>query len=256
MAAHTFLADSLDDAVVGGQVTLTGPEGHHASSVLRVRSGETVEVVDGRGRRVQGVVFDVRKDVVAITVAHVIDEDVPQPRVVVVQALAKGDRGERAVELMTEVGVDAIVPWEAERSVSRWREGKAERGPDKWRAVARAASKQSRRARVPEVLSASTTTGLESLMREADIVIVLDETAQTPIADCPVPLRGTIVLIVGPEGSISDGERTMLASWGAHFVHLGPAIMRTSTAGAVAAAIVMSTSGRWRDVASHARMPS
>ncbi len=245
MGVHVFVVDSLDDAVPGSDVQLTGAEGHHAASVLRLRAGEAVEVVDGRGRRIRGVVEDTRKDSVTIAVGTVTDEERPQPRVVVVQAVAKGDRGERAVELMTEVGVDAIVPWQAEHAVSRWRDDKAERGADKWRAVARAAAKQSRRAYLPEIHDLASTADLASVVQEADMSLVLDETATLPIAACMLPVAGTVVLVVGPEGGISVRERETFASWGATFVRLGPTVLRTSTAGSVAAAVVMSGSGRW-----------
>lgn len=258
MAAPVFIADSLADAVPGGLVLLAGPEGHHASTVVRLQTGEAIELVDGHGRRAQGVVSDVRKGVVSVTVGQVVDEQPPQPRIVVVQALAKGDRGERAVELMTEVGVDAIIPWLAAHSVSRWRDDRADKGPEKWRSAARTASKQSRRAHVTEIGDLATLTDIARMADDADLVLVLDETASLSLGEVDLPRSGTIVMVVGPEGGFSEGERAALDAKGAQAVHLGPTILRTSSAGAVAAAVVSSTTGRWDVRANpgegHARM--
>lgn len=250
MAAPVFIADSLADAAPGGLVLLTGPEGHHASTVVRLHTGEAVELVDGHGRRAEGVVSEVRKGEVAVTVGRVVDEQPPQPRIVVYQALAKGDRGERAVELMTEVGVDAIIPWLAAHSVSRWRDDKADKGPEKWRSAARTASKQARRAHVPQIGDLATLADVERMADEVDLVLVLDETASLALGEVNLPHAGTIVMVVGPEGGFSEHERKALGAKGARAVSLGPTILRTSTAGAVAAAVVSSTTGRW-DVRRH-----
>lgn len=246
MARHVFIADQLDDAAPGSTIHLDGAEGHHAAQVARVRSGEELEIVDGRGRRVEARVIDVRRNAVSAQVMNVIDEPVPAPRLVVVQALAKGDRGERAVETLTEVGVDVIVPWSAAHSVSQWRGDKADRGVEKWRATARSSAKQARRSRVPDVLALMSTPQLRETVESAGLALLLDEGASTPISQCPVPREGDVVLVVGPEGGLSDAERESLCAWGAMPVRLGPTVLRTSTAGTVAAGIVLAATDRWR----------
>ena len=245
MARPVFIADDLDAAAPGSAVALTGAEGHHAAQVVRLRAGELIDLVDGRGRRVEGAVAEARKDHVSVTVANVIDEPPPRPRLVVVQALAKGDRGERAVESLTEVGVDVIVPWAAAHAVSQWRGDKAERGADKWRSTARAAAKQARRAWIPDVRSLTSTAQLRDVIEAASVALLLDETATEAIARVTIPTDGDIVVIVGPEGGISDTELTTFISWGAQPVRLGPSILRTSTAGTVAAGVVLAGTRRW-----------
>lgn len=246
MARHVFIADQLDDAAPGSTIHLDGAEGHHAAQVVRVRSGEQLEIVDGRGRRVEARVVDAHRDAVSAQVMNVIDEPAPAPRLVVVQALAKGDRGERAVETLTEVGVDVIVPWSAAHSVSQWRGDKADRGVEKWRATARSSAKQARRSRVPDVLPLTSTPQLRETVESASLALLLDEGASTPISQCSVPSEGDVVLVVGPEGGLSDAERESLCAWGAMPVRLGPTVLRTSTAGTVAAGIVLAATDRWR----------
>lgn len=245
MSASVFLADSLGHAVVGGEVSLLDSEAHHASTVVRMAVGEPISVVDGRGRRVDGTVAELARGEVVVAVTAIIDEPAPQPRIVVVQALAKGDRGERAVETLTEVGVDVIVPWSAAHSVSQWRDDKAQRGADKWRSVAQAAAKQSRRSFIPDVSALCSTADLRSIC-EGALVLVLDERSSEPIGQIEIPPTGDVVIVVGPEGGLSESERSTFASWGARAVRLGPSILRTSTAGTVAAGIALSATDRWR----------
>lgn len=245
MGAHTFVAERLDDALVGGVVTLTGTEAHHAAQVVRVRPGEHVDLVDGHGRRVRGEIASAGRDRVEVLVHRVEDEPEPQPRITVVQALAKSDRGERAVESLTEVGVDAIVPWAAAHSVVKWDPERARRGIDRWRATAHAAAKQARRARLPHVADVHTTAQLADLLSTATLALVLDEEAQTSLAAYPIPASGAVVLVVGPEGGISDREREVFAAAGGLPARLGPTVLRTSTAGTVAAGIVLSSTARW-----------
>lgn len=246
MSRPVFYADDLVGAAPGATVFLEGAEGHHAAQVVRLRAGEQVDVVDGRGRRARGVVLDIARDKVSVTIREVIDEPMSSPRIVVVQALAKGDRGERAVETLTEVGVDVIVPWSAAHSVSQWRGDKADRGVDKWYATARTAAKQSRRARVPEVRSLADLDAVHDIVQGASVALLLDETAEAPISRLAIPSQGDVVIIVGPEGGISEAERATISGWGAQAVHLGPTVMRTSTAGTAAAAIVLAGTARWQ----------
>jgi 16S rRNA (uracil1498-N3)-methyltransferase len=251
MTAPFFLVDP--DAlrtVEGDIVSITGADGRHAATVKRLAVGEPVLVGDGRGSVVDGVVAAVvGRDQVDVRVASYAEMPVPAPRLVVVQALAKGERSDLSVELLTEVGVDVVVPWSASRSVAQWRGEKATRGVEKWAVTAREAAKQSRRAWVPEVRPLAATDGVVALVRSTvdagGTAIVLHEAASLRMASLRVPASGDVVLVVGPEGGISDDERAAFESAGAFSARLGPTVLRTSTAGTVAAAVVLAACGRW-----------
>lgn len=245
MAAPVFFVDPGNEPDAHGVICVTGEEARHAAQVVRLRAGERVDLVDGAGRRYEGTVRAASRDRLDVDVARIVDEPEPTPRIVVVQALAKGDRGEQAVSAMTEVGVDVIVPWSAEHCVTRWSGDKAQRGVDKWRATARASGKQARRSRVPDVHPLHSTAQLPALLSDAALVICLDETADEPLARIDIPASGDVVLVVGPEGGLSDAERTHLAGLGARFARLGPTVLRTSTAGPVGASVVLARTARW-----------
>jgi len=251
MSAPFFLVEPAAlPSSVGSVVVIDGAEGRHAATVRRLEVGEVVRVGDGRGRVVEGPVLAVLgKDRVDVEVASYAETPPPAPRVVVVQALAKGDRSDLAVELATEVGADVVVPWAASRSVAVWRGDKADRGVEKWRATAREAAKQSRRPFVPEVRALATTTDVAARIRAAvargGAAAVLHEAAPHRLADLALPRSGDVVLVVGPEGGIAGDELELFADAGARAVRLGPSVMRTSTAGAVAAALVLQAAGRW-----------
>jgi 16S rRNA (uracil1498-N3)-methyltransferase len=231
------LADS-DELLVGGG------EGRHAVEVLRLMPGERVRVGDGRGTVADGEVLSAGADGLRVGVVTRFEVPAPDPEFVVVQALPKGDRGPLAVELATELGVDRIVPWAASRCVTRWRDDRVDKGVAKWRAAAHAASKQSRRPHVPEVTDLMTTREVCGLLADADLGLVLHEQARPPLAELPVPSSGTVVVVVGPEGGLTDGEVVAFRAAGAHAVRLGPEVLRTSTAGAAALAALSATT-RW-----------
>lgn len=245
MVAPVFFVDAGTEPDADGIVSITGEEARHAAQVSRLRPGERVDLVDGEGRRLEGTVGAASRDHVAVAIDRIVDEPEPTPRIVVVQALAKGDRGEQAVAAMTEVGVDAIVPWSAEHCITRWSGDRAQRGVDKWRTTARAAAKQSRRSRVPDVRPLHATKDLEAVIAPAALTICLDESADTALASMTIPDRGDVVMVVGPEGGISPAERAHLVSLGARLARLGPTVLRTSTAGPVGAAVVLARTPRW-----------
>jgi 16S rRNA (uracil1498-N3)-methyltransferase len=226
-------------------VTLSGSEGHHAAAVRRLRAGERADVSDGAGTLAECTVVSVLKDSVMLAVSWVHVVPAPDPRVLVVQALPKGERAELAVELMTEVGVDSIVAWAAERSVTRWQGDRGARSLEKWRATAREASKQARRAWIPPVTGPASLFDVAQLASEATRAIVLEAGAAAPLSTLALPEAGSIVLVVGPEGGISAAERAALTVAGAVEARLGPTVLRTSTAGAAATAILLTRTGRW-----------
>lgn len=242
MSAPVFVVAS--DRLDVGRVVVDGSEGRHAATVTRLGPGEAVVLTDGRGRRASGVVVGAERDRLSVEVADV--EVVPraQPRFVVVQALPKGDRGELAVETMTEVGVDVVVPWAASRCVTRWRAARGEKALSRWRTSSHSAAKQSRRSWFPEVGEPATTAEVAELLSAAVVGAVLHESAVDPLASVDLPASGDVVLVVGPEGGVSDDELGAFRDAGATTYRLGETVLRTSTAGAAALA-VLSAKARW-----------
>lgn len=242
-----FMAPAaLADAVAGSTIRLEGSEGRHAAGVRRMAAGEHVDVVDGEGRRVRGVVTGVSgRSALDVEVLGIDDEPRPTPWLTVVQALAKGDRGELAVELLTEVGVDEIVPWSAAHSVARWSAERAERGWRRWSDARVAAAKQSRRARFPELAPLADTAEVAARLADADVALVLHEAAGIGLVDIDASAVRSIVVVVGPEGGIADDELATFESVGARSVRLGPGVLRTSSAGMAAAAVLLASTGRW-----------
>jgi 16S rRNA (uracil1498-N3)-methyltransferase len=250
--AHFHLADDLDadDLAPDRVIVLTGQEARHAVTVSRVRAGEALLVGDGRGTVASCTVTSADAQRLELRVGSVEEHPAPSPRVVLVQALAKGDRDEMAVQAATELGVDAVVPWSAARSVSRWEGAKVAKGRERWRAIVREAVKQSIRPHVPEVEDLATTKDL--VRRTAgSLVLVLDPTADVRLSslDLRPAADGTtvrdVLLVVGPEGGISPAEVEALRQAGAVPVALGSGILRTSTAGPAALALVNAALGRW-----------
>ena len=244
MALH-FVDDAAAGATPGDRVTLTGAEAHHAAAVRRVRVGEGVTLGDGRGTWLRGVCASVapREVVVEVTEREVVPP--PARRVVLVQALAKGDRDELAVQAATELGVDEVIPWQAARSVSRWDAAKAEKGRSRWATIAREAGKQAHRAWLPDVAPVVTTRQLTQ-MAETTQMLVLEPTASVALtALSATDDARDLVLVVGPEGGIAPEELQALDAAGAVQVRLGATVLRTSTAGPAALALVNASLGRW-----------
>jgi 16S rRNA (uracil1498-N3)-methyltransferase len=239
-------ATALAAASVGSVVRLDGPEGRHAVSVRRMGPGESIDLVDGLGRRVSGsvrVVID--KQALEVAIEAIDDEPDPRPRVVVVQAVPKGDRGELAVELLTEIGADVIIPWAAANCVTQWKGDRAERSHQRWVDAAHAAGKQARRARFPVVEPLASTGDVVAWIAGAATALVLHEDASTPIAATAPPADGDLLLVIGPEGGLTPSERDGFAAAGATEVRLGPSVLRTSSAGIAAVSALLARSPRW-----------
>jgi 16S rRNA (uracil1498-N3)-methyltransferase len=227
--------------LVGDQVTLGGPEGRHAAVVRRIGPGERIRLTDGRGAWAEGPVTAASKAGVTVAVDERGNVPAAEPRLVVVQAVPKGERAELAVEMLTEVGADVIVPWNAERSQFRANPERVEKTLAKWRAWAFEASKQSRRAWFAEVAPIASTADVAELLAAAALPAVLDEEAKTPLTSLEVPATGDVVMVIGPEGGISSSE---LSTFAVEPVRLGDTVLRTSTAGVAAAAALLARS-RW-----------
>ncbi len=236
MSDPVFLIEALGRPAVGDRVRLDGAEGRHAVKVRRLRVGEHLVLSDGMGSGVLGPIVEVEPAALTIEVAEVLSAPTSPVRWVAAQALAKGNRDELAIEMLTEVGIDEVVPWQAARSVSHWSADRVERGLSRWRSTVREAAKQSRRLRVPDVAEPLDTGGLAGRIAAAELVVVLHEQATEPIAALTVPSGGEVLIIVGPEGGIAPEELEVLTAGGGRLASLGETVLRTSTAGVVALA--------------------
>lgn len=244
MTPPVFFA-ARDELLGTNVITLSGEEGRYASVVRRLRGGEPVQLTDGQGLLVEARVTT--SDRTSLTVAVTSRATVPEPTptMTVVQAIPKGDRGELAVELMTEAGVDVIVPWAAARSVPRWREDRAAKGQRKWQQSAQAAARQSRRSWWPEVAPVATVDDVRSRVTRASQAFVLHEGATVSLRALLTDELPDVLVVVGPEGGITDEELDAFLAAGARPARLGPTVLRSSTAGVVAAAVALSASARW-----------
>jgi len=237
----------------GGVFVLQGPEARHAVAVKRLAPGESVDIADGAGKRLTGTVVAASPSELTVECSALAVEEKPDVRLVLVQALAKGDRDELAVETATELGIDAVIPWQSERSIVRWKGERAAKAHAKWQSVALAAAKQARRAWIPEVRAAVETPALAAAAGAADLAIILHEDAVRPLRTVLESWQATangagpreILLIVGPEGGISPREVTRLCSAGAVTALLGHHVLRSSTAGPAAVVLASDVLGRW-----------
>lgn len=245
MSRPVYVQEFPTPPTVGEVIELTGDEGRHAVSVKRTGVGEQIELVDGHGTRAVITVTGVSgKDQLVGVVDCVANEPVPRPTVTVVQALPKAARSELTVDLLTQAGADVIVPWQAGRSVANWGK-KQDKGLAKWRAAARAAAKQSRRSRIPEITPVADQAAVVALIQAAPLALMLHEDATGKITDQPVAQADSVVLIIGPEGGISPAELDAFTTAGAHPVRLGPEVLRTASAGMVALAALGAVTDRW-----------
>lgn len=240
--AHCYWHDALDAHAEGDVIALEREEAHHAAVVSRMRRGERVLVSDGRGTLAEGVIERAERDGVEVVLHRIERVAPPSPRLGLAQALAKGDRAELAVQAATELGVDAIVPWQARRSVVQWKGDRAEKALERWRKVVREAGKQAIRPLLPEVAPVVDTARLAGLA-EAWQLVVLDPAAERSIAE--VPVDRDLLLVVGPEGGIDAAELERLDAAGALRARLGDHVLRTSTAGLAAASALSLRLGRW-----------
>jgi len=241
--AHFYLSDNLDGVREGDDVVLDASESRHIVTVSRTRGGDTILLGNGRGVTVLGTVVSADSGGVVVRVERVDAAARSQQLVILVQALAKGGRDEMAVQAATELGVDAVIPWSAERSVARWDGAKATKGRNRWQSIAREATKQSMRAWLPDVRSLTSTSQLSESALEMRM-LVLEPTAQTPLTSI-TPDGRDLALVVGPEGGVSPRELEMFEAVGAEPVRLGAGVLRTSTAGPAALAVVNLILGRW-----------
>ena len=237
---------SLAGVRPGQPVTVEGDEAHHAVVVRRLRASERVVLTDGLGTSVTGTVAETGKRSLVVTVEEVASQERPQPSFTVVQALPKGDRGELAVEVLTEIGVSTVVPWAAARSPRQTATDRAAKALARWRSTSREAAKQARRSWFPEVHDLAATGEVSDRVAGAALAVVLHEDADAPLATVEVPDHGEVVVVVGPEGGLTDDEVAAFTAAGGHAVRLGSEVLRTSTAGDAAVSALLARSPRWR----------
>jgi 16S rRNA (uracil1498-N3)-methyltransferase len=245
--AHFYLNEAIESALPGATVQIDGSEVRHAVTVSRVSVGEQLSVGNGRGLIVTGTVTRADHTALELIAETVRTVEPASPAIVLVQALAKGDRDEMAVQAATELGIDAVIPWTAARSISRWEGAKVAKGIARWSAIVREASKQSVRAWVPDVLDLISTNQLAKLAA-ATRLLILDPEADQPLSSLeisPGHEHRDITLVVGPEGGIAPHEFEALVAAGGLRVRLGDNVLRTSTAGPAAIAVLSAKLGRW-----------
>lgn len=247
MVLPLFRVEALESAVVGQLIQLSGSEGKHAVAVRRMRAGEAIQLSNGRGLRAIGVVAEVLSTELIVQVSEVVSEPEPRIKITLAQALAKGDRDELAVQAATELGCWSVIPWQAERSVSRWDAAKVRKGVDRWQAIVTEASKQSLRAWDPQVLQPVSSRDLAAKSTSFDMFLVLEPTATNKLTQVSFAEVDSIsiCLVVGPEGGISQEELDLFAKSGANLVRLGDEVLRTSTAPVAAISAILALSGKW-----------
>ena len=229
---------------VGQAYVLSGEEGKHAATVKRLRAGETLQLTDGTGIRVGANVSENLGSSLKLRITSVVDETLPELQLTLVQALAKGDRDELAVQAATELGATSLVPWQAARCISKWEGPKLAKGVARWQTIVSEAAKQSLRVFTPKVQPAVTTEVLVNLISDFDTVFVLDPTSTISLKSS-LPISGRVAIVVGPEGGIDVTELEQLSAAGAKLVHLGSGILRTSTAGLAAISAILAFGSSW-----------
>ncbi|MBB5632257.1 16S rRNA (uracil1498-N3)-methyltransferase [Cryobacterium mesophilum] len=241
--AHFYLSDAVTDCSVGETVAVAGAEARHAVAVGRLRVGETLSVGDGRGTVAAGVVSDIGADRFSLEVQAVRFTEEPSPALWLAQALAKNDRDELAIQAATELGVDGVVPWAAGRSIVKWEGAKIRKHEERWATILREAGKQSMRSRIPFLRPLASSADIAKLGAQFHLV-VLDPTGHMPLSGL-VPDDRDILLVVGPEGGIAPAELSRFAAAGGTTARLGASILRASTAGPAAIAVLNGALGRW-----------
>ena len=236
-----FLVDKLESSQ---SIEVAGDEAHHAIKVLRIKLGEEILVSDGAGNWVRAVVENIEKKTFMAKVLERGFQEEKFPRLIVVQGLPKSDRVKDAIEILVESGVDLIIPWQADRSISKWQKDSL----GKWQSAAVAATKQSRRFSKPEIIDGLSLSELLEIESENSAFLVMHESATTKLSEVVTSKfagKSEIIIVIGPEGGISDSELALLEGAGAHIVGLGPEVFRSAHAGGAALSAVSALIGRW-----------
>lgn len=245
MVEPLFFSAISNDTVSGSKFVLSGLEAKHAVAVRRITAGEKIQISDGIQKLIKGEVTSTGKDTLEILVQEIVAIETPKTKIFLAQALAKGDRDELAIQAATELGVFGVIPWQAERSVSIWKEEKKAKGVARWQQIVQEAAKQSIRGLFPIVQQPATTSELIERLKELDQVLVLDPSSKDSITEFEFRASTSIAVVVGPEGGVSEKELSAFRDAGFKLVHLGPGILRTSTAGLAALSYLQAKLGDW-----------
>lgn len=245
MVEPLFFAAIGSDSALGTSFTLGGPEAKHAISVRRMTIGESIAISDGSGVKIRGKVIKVKKETLEISIESIEELLAPKSQLVLVQALAKGDRDELAIQACTELGLFGVIPWQADRSISIWKAEKKQKGQARWQSIVTEASKQSLRAFIPRVEQVLDSQELISALQVFDQVLILDPEADKSITEINSPAEGKVAIVVGPEGGISEQELESFKKAGFSSVRLGSGVLRTSTAGMAAVSYLQAKLGDW-----------
>ena len=236
-----FIVEKLSDSPL---IEVDGDEAHHAIKVLRIKSGEEILISDGNGNWVRASVENIDKKSFTAKVLERGSREPRTPKLVVVQGIPKSDRIKEAIEILVESGVDLIIPWQADRSISKWQKDSL----TKWQSTAIAATKQSRRFNVPEIVEELALSQLLEIESETGAILVMHESATKKLSEVVTSKfaeLSEIVIVIGPEGGISGAELELLQGAGAQIVGLGPEVFRSAHAGGAALSAVSALIGRW-----------
>lgn len=234
-----FFTDQINN---GSTQILEKDEAHHAIKVLRLNLGEVIKISDGVKKWVSGPIIEISKKELKISVSEKGEFEEKKPELVLVQAVTKSDRNKEMLELVIESGVDRIIPWQAERSISKWQSDSAQ----KWEIGIKEACKQARQIRLPKLMPMLTTAGVVQLLTKDAQAIVFHESASEKFAQMQLNQSLTsIYLIIGPEGGISPNELSVFENSGGKVVRLGETVLRSAHAGFAAISAVQTKLGRW-----------
>lgn len=234
-----FFTDQIND---GSTQTLDKDDAHHAIKVLRLKLGEVIKISDGVKKWVSGSIIEISKKELTISISERGDFEEKKPELVLVQAVTKSERNKEMLELAIEAGVDRIIPWQAERSISKWQSDSAQ----KWEIGIKEACKQARQVRLPKLMPMLTTAGVVQLLSKDARIIVFHESASEKFAQLQLPESlASIYLVIGPEGGISQSELSKFENGGSKIVRLGETVLRSAHAGFAAISAVQTKLGRW-----------
>ena len=239
MLSTFFVAEGTDFSA--NQIEVDGDEAHHGVNVLRLKTSEEVKISDGVGNWGVGTVSQVNKKSFTVEILDRGFEPASKQRVVVVQAILKNDANKEAVDFLTQVGADEIIPWQSQHSIGKF----DDKSLSKWQSAARESSRQSRRVRIPVISNAYSTENLISKIKGLQNIFVLHESADNRLSQIEINQEADVILIVGPEGGLSEIEVNTFVTAGAKIVRLGESVLRAANAGAAAASVVMSRTGKW-----------
>ena len=234
-----FFSDQIS---TGQRQVLENEEAHHAIKVLRLNTGEVIKISDGVGNWVSGPIVEIAKKELFISITERGQIQAEKPELVLVQAITKSDRNKEMLELAVEAGVDRIIPWQSERSISKWQSDSEE----KWQVGIKQSCKQARQTKLPNLMQVMSTAELVKTIGSGGYGIVFHEEASTKFSELTIPnSQSSVYLVIGPEGGISEQELLSFQNNGSKVVRLGDTVLRSAHAGFAALSAVQTKLGRW-----------